>query len=403
MRFHWFAKKQHWLPLVALLTVSHLIPATVTAAVNTICFTLISFPSERWVSNLLRGPDGNIWFSELFVASPQTYAIGTIASNGPVDFPVPYSPQSMTSGPDGNIWYISGNPSPNSSGEIVRMTPQGQTTTYSAIGSRPAQIAPGSDGNLWIAAVWSDNQIERMTTDGEITGHFAIPTPNSGPIGLVLGGDSNLWFLEWNYNRIGRIDMSGNIAEFEPNSKPSNLVLGGDSNLWFVERNVNKIGRIDTNGNITEFDPLPKSDDAVVTSIAAGADGNIWFTEIGQIIPYHFFSYVNRITKSGTITRFPKMDWYELDELVLAADGNVWSRLIGFQGTESDMIRISPDGSYTIFTPYNADFYSGGTATLADGTIWVTGYPFFKGIAYFNPLSISPTCHYHYYFPWMSQ
>src|ERR1700724_579459 len=61
------------------------------------------------------------------------------------------------------------------------------------------------------------------------------------------------------------------------NSTPSFIAAGPDGNLWFTEVSRDKIGRITTAGVITEF--------AITTAnsqpfgIATGPDGNLWFTE----------------------------------------------------------------------------------------------------------------------------
>ena len=62
-----------------------------------------------------------------------------------------------------------------------------------------------------------------------------------------------------------------------PNSSPGGIAAGPDGNLWFTERAGNKIGRISPIGTITEF-PLPTLNSGP-TGIAAGPDGNLWFIE----------------------------------------------------------------------------------------------------------------------------
>ena len=65
------------------------------------------------------------------------------------------------------------------------------------------------------------------------------------------------------------------------NSVPNSIVTGSDGNLWFTEFNGNKIGMINpTTHAITEFTPpAAKSNYAGLGGIAAGPDGNLWFTE----------------------------------------------------------------------------------------------------------------------------
>jgi uncharacterized repeat protein (TIGR01451 family) len=88
------------------------------------------------------------------------------------------------------------------------------------------------------------------------------------------------------------------IAEFPiptAGSEPSSITAGPDANLWFTEDGANNIGQINpTSDAIAEF-PIPKTTSVGVGStthpveITLGPDGNLWFTEafgeIGQINP----------------------------------------------------------------------------------------------------------------------
>jgi virginiamycin B lyase len=75
---------------------------------------------------------------------------------------------------------------------------------------------------------------------------------------------------------------------------PSGITVGPDGALWFGEFQANKIGRIDVSGNITEFGPTAGG----AFQITAGPDGNLWFTE-------PFMNLIGRITSAGVITEFP--------------------------------------------------------------------------------------------------
>ena len=72
----------------------------------------------------------------------------------------------------------------------------------------------------------------------------------------------------------------GTITEFAlptANSGPRGIAAGPDGNLWFTEVSSKKLGQIATSGTVTEFAiPTPNS---FPNGIAAGPDGNLWFTE----------------------------------------------------------------------------------------------------------------------------
>src|SRR5437016_13323805 len=71
---------------------------------------------------------------------------------------------------------------------------------------------------------------------------------------------------------------------------PTSIIAGRDGNLWFTERFGNKIGRITpTSGLITEFrQALTACNPSGITSrprgITVGPDSNIWFDDVGSII-----------------------------------------------------------------------------------------------------------------------
>ena len=77
------------------------------------------------------------------------------------------------------------------------------------------------------------------------------------------------------------ITPAGDITEFSSgltmNSGPLGIAAGADGNLWFTESGKPAIGRITTDGHITEyFNGLV----SILNpwAITAGPDGNVWFT-----------------------------------------------------------------------------------------------------------------------------
>src|SRR5438046_8143736 len=83
---------------------------------------------------------------------------------------------------------------------------------------------------------------------------------------------------------------------------PTSIIAGRDGNLWFTERFGNKIGRIaPTSGLITEFcQVLTAGNPSGITGsprgITVGPDGNIWFAEVSGDI--------GRITSAAVITDY---------------------------------------------------------------------------------------------------
>lgn len=80
---------------------------------------------------------------------------------------------------------------------------------------------------------------------------YAVPTPNSFPLGITAGPDGALWFTENSGNNVARLTAAGAVTEYPlptPESWPAGITTGPDGALWFAETDSNKIGRITTSG-----------------------------------------------------------------------------------------------------------------------------------------------------------
>ena len=76
---------------------------------------------------------------------------------------------------------------------------------------------------------------------------------------------------------------------------PVGIAAGADGNLWFTEKQANRVGRITVDGAITEF-ALPTAK-ASPDGIALGPDGNIWFSESD-------IDRIARVTPDGRVSEF---------------------------------------------------------------------------------------------------
>jgi len=90
-----------------------------------------------------------------------------------------------------------------------------------------------------------------------------------------------MWFTESQLNagRIGRLTTGGQLTEYPvPGSTALwQLAAGPDGNIWFTDVGVSSIGRITTEGVVSKY-PLPSSNaGGVGSSIIGGPDGAMWF------------------------------------------------------------------------------------------------------------------------------
>jgi virginiamycin B lyase len=201
-----------------------------------------------------------------------------------------------------------------------------------------------------------------VTYSGDICGvftNFPIPTPSSGPEGITVGRDGNIWFVESNGNKVGRITTAGKLTEFTlpvALSLPRYITAGPDGNLWFTENNAKRIGKITTGGSLQEF-PLSTEPAGIVT----GPDGNLWITE---------FSAVAKMTPGGSVTTYPVTTNSDPTVIVVGPDKNLWfaefnpPRQVG---------RMTTAGALTEY-PIPSGGAPVGIAVGSDGALWVGDY-----------------------------
>ena len=138
-------------------------------------------------------------------------------------------------------------------------------------GTQPRRLARGPDGSLWIAG--AGDRIVKMTPQGATTS-FDIPA-GRGPNDIVLGPDNALWFTEKTSNSIGRITTAGRYRSFPvptAASQPFGIAVGPDRNIWFTEFAGGKIGKVVPGDDLDEgTTPLPAVKDT--TKPALGSIG----------------------------------------------------------------------------------------------------------------------------------
>jgi streptogramin lyase len=324
-------------------------------------------------------------------------------------------PHDIASGSDGNLWFTDQGTTP----AIGRITPSGHITKFSATlnaGSLPNAIAPGPDGNVWFTVVGPSPAIGRITPSGQIT---EFPLSTGLPDSITSGPDGNLWFtdggcssyLSFHGNAsgpcgIGRITPSGQITELPtttagfpesangmPDGFPDAITSGPDGNVWFTDGSCSQgisfpvgmgnaaceIGRITPSDQITEFPVGATYPDA----IAAGPDGNLWFTDSMTVTNGSEPVSIGRITPSGQVTKFsaglgahsvpgpavgvPEMNQPGPHGITSGSDGNMWFIDVG----TLSIARITPSDRISEF-PAGLHRAPQSIARGPDGNLWFT-------------------------------
>jgi streptogramin lyase len=137
------------------------------------------------------------------------------------------------------------------------------------------------------------------------------------------------------------------VAEFaRPFFRPVAIAAGPDGNLWFTDDAIDHpaIGRITSSGEIIEFSAGLRRGDCYSPSlvhgscpdeIVAGPDGNLWFTDDG--IPA-----VGRITPQGKITEFTRLTLGSGRKRTFAQLGSVAEDLVAGPGGEVWFVTFDP-------------------------------------------------------------
>ena len=94
------------------------------------------------------------------------------------------------------------------------------------------------------------------------------------------------------------------------------IAAGPDGNLWFTESTGDRIGRITPSGVVTEF-AAGITAGASHADIALAPDGNMWFTERAR-------SRIGAHLDLGVVTEFTMLAAMALPSMAAGADGNMW-------------------------------------------------------------------------------
>jgi streptogramin lyase len=199
---------------------------------------------------------------------------------------------------------------------------------------------------------------------------FGTPTAHSGPQGIALGADGNIWFTEEYGDNIGKMSPSSPPVfddEYPVTGRPWNITAGPDGNMWFTTVYPATIGRITPSGVVTQF-PVPTPEGGFHSwpqGITTGPDGNLWFTLPNANMNGQ--DYLGRITTSGVVTEFPlDTDNDDPQDIVAGPDGNLWFTELG----AGQIGQITTSGVITEFPITGISSTGPGITVGPDGALW---------------------------------
>jgi virginiamycin B lyase len=165
-----------------------------------------------------------------------------------------------------------------------RVGVDGTVTPVAQLGSQssPIGIVQGGDGNLWVAEAGA---IARVTPQGAVT-TYRLAVPAAGTLRIVNGTGSDLWFVEQTAGAVGKISLKGTISMLPALvNEPTGIVAGADGHMWVAEEGAGRIDRIDGN-TLTPFAVSTQS--SAPEDIVAGPQRTLWFTDFhtGQVASF---------------------------------------------------------------------------------------------------------------------
>ena len=294
-----------------------------------------------------------------------------------VDFPLAQSATNLgaiASAPDGTLWYIDGK-------SIDRYDPtSGKITQHVPIGT-PGSLTAGPDGNIWFTDVGAEgNEVGKLNPSTGAIVEYPITT-TTGSLSITSGPDGAVWFS--GSNGIGKVDPATGAITYYPLSiatpggsstvQADSLAAGPDGNLWFTDYDLTAIGKFNpSTGAVNEY-PIPAYNDQSQWppipfqtdkpfEITAGPDQSLWF-KLGK-------THLGRISTAGSFTLYStpsSTSW--LGSLTLGADGNIWLTELG----GNEVGKLDPSSGW--FTEYPlpvAGMNDYGITTAPDGNLWFT-------------------------------
>jgi streptogramin lyase len=247
----------------------------------------------------------------------------------------------------------------------------------------PLGITSGPDGNLWFTE-FNGNKIGKAVPNsfpaaGSIVECGPLPSANSGPVDIVSDASTpnKVWFDEFASDRIGNVDTStctyNEFAIPTANAGPEGLTADQNGVLWFAESatGIGAVAKMTIGGTVTEYATGLQGSNPI--SVAIAGDNTVWYVDGGR-------NSVGHLTFPGGVPTF--VDYgiptnpADPFEITLGPDGALWFTELGINTVGCQIGRITTGASPTVseFTlPFLQNPPDGDLCldlTSAGGAIW---------------------------------
>ena len=354
-----------------------------TTQINPLVFSPTSLPAM-----VINGLAGSIQVSEANYAGAFTIAgVGSLATTSCV--PANCTPTSVGG-------QVTINVQPASMAGFVTMT---VTDTHSVVASVPLKVAStsgtvsvpgfptffadpitagatvpqlpvaGSDSRIWYTEKNSGGSFipAAMTTGGVETqyGPFLGTSPviNSD----ALGPDGNMYYLDVTNTQVDVVTPSGGVSvNNAAGLSVADVIAEGPDNLMWIfgtSTGAPKMIRMATNGFVGAPMTLTGAPIGTITSMIAGPDGNMWFTQLSP-------SGIGKITPGGAVSFATGLTGTPNTGIALGSDGCLWGTETISGNPAVTMIFVGTTTVAEITSGISPGAAIGGIAPGGDGNLW---------------------------------
>lgn len=248
------------------------------------------------------------------------------------------------------------------------------------------QVAP--DDTIWFAEQYANYIGHYFPTVGRYQIYplpwITVPDPGqtgqklslpSAPNELALDAHGEVWFTEFNADRLGRLDpRTGRMQHYLLSPKPSvqtlypyGITIDTRGNVWFTESGNNQLGSLDPKTGALHVFAVPDSQ-ALTMEIATDGQGSLWVT---TFTPGLLIRFEPGTMKFTTYT----VEWGAnprgtLYGLLVPASGDVWVTILAANMLAHLDVRTGRFLYYRIPAPGSLPL---GLAIDANQNLWYTG------------------------------
>ena len=233
-------------------------------------------------------------------------------------------------------------PSPSPTGCNVNATPQPAqffampTPTGNPFATIGDSIADGPDGDIYSSD--GSRRIYQATTKGKIKS-FDVPGAGAGSLIATVtagpAGGNTVWFANVTTQSVGRV-TTGNpptitvfpVPQYSPpaNAQPAAIAAGPDGNMWFTDRANSYLGNITPLiGSISQF-PITPSSTRLAQGVVVLPNGELWFVESGlaKLAMVQISSLQLGSVNSLMEFQPPSAKQNDMRNIAASPDGNIW-------------------------------------------------------------------------------